>query len=345
MRKLSSLFKKRDNSEEVVLVDSSIENIAPHIPSQRTATAEKSEGNYVKTEPLKDSSQGEEEDNYDASRYIVDVTDVSWDDVAGMQSVKSDLQEVVVLLQPDEEVQKAIEHFNLDPLKGMLMYGPPGCGKTLVAKALAAQCNATFYLIDGPEIKSKWIGESAKILRSVYKDAQKNKPAIIFIDEIDAIAMSRDSPNISETTRDLVNTLLTLLNGIKDINGIFTIGATNCPRLLDSALIRSGRLGKGVHVRLPDEEGRKQILEKKFSKIPLSSEITIAELVERTNNYSGADIASMADDSARLAWRRNGYKADGEVSREDIDEALKKGTSVSWECITDYERWEKDAFQ
>lgn len=318
-------------------------SIGPHFNSSNSSNQKNEK--KIKCNPIRDTSLVDGDEELDVSRYIVDVSGFSWEDIAGMEAVKQELKEVVALLKPDKDVLEAIEHFKIETLKGLLMFGPPGCGKTLIAKALASECDATFYLINGPEIKTKWVGESAKILRKVYRDAQKNEPAIIFIDEIDSICMSRDCSAISETTRDIVNTLLPLLDGMKDIEGVFTIGATNRPELLDNAILRPGRLGKGVHVHLPDQEARRAILTNKYAKLPLAKDVNLEEIVVKTNGYSGADIAGMVSDSARIAWRRNSHKADGEIILEDIEEALKKGPSISQECVAGNKRWEQYAFE
>jgi len=359
---IQALFGRKKSTKKTVTKDNNekTEEISPSLPSERKNyssskkynqkgkqhfSAGANKGKSRMNKPLKDRSLEKDEESIDINRFIVDVSGISWDDIAGMDSVKEELQEVVALLKPSKETQEAIEHYNIETFKGMLMYGPPGCGKTMVAKALAAECNATFYLINGPEIKTKWIGESARVVREVYRDAQNNKPAIIFIDEIDSVCMSRETSSISETTRDIVNSLLTTLDGLQEMDGVFTIGATNRPELLDSAILRSGRLGKGVRIDLPAEEARRGILEAKYSKIPLADDIQIDELVESTAGYSGADIAGMVSDSARYAWRRNNHQAGGQVSREDIEKALRKGSSVSQECVAGYKRWEQYAFQ
>jgi transitional endoplasmic reticulum ATPase len=350
---------EKNTNDSLYQAKSRDKQINPHLPSRQMAsqqmncTVRSHDEHYEtpasctkqRTAPIKDISQGNDSDEISVNRFIVDVAGISWDNIIGMDEVKEELQEVVALLRPDMETQKAIEHWNIEPLKGMLMYGPPGCGKTLIAKALAAQCGATFYLINGPEIKSKWVGESANTLRNVYRDAKKNQPSIVFIDEIDSMCMSRESSAISETTRDLVNALLPLLDGMKDVKNVFTIGATNRPELLDSALLRTGRLGKGIRIDLPDEQMRLAILGAKFAKMPLAENVCLQEIVDRTYGYSGADITGVVTDSARYAWRRNGHKPNGSITMKDIQKALEKGPTVSSETVAGYMRWEQYAFQ
>lgn len=280
------------------------------------------------------------------SNYLVDVSGISWEDVIGMEELKEDLKDVIAFLSPNEETRQSMEYWGIVPQKGMLMYGPPGCGKTLIGKAIASQCNARFYLINGPEIKNKYVGESVKRLKEVYREAKKNPPAIIFIDEIDAIAVTRDSSVISETGRDIVTTLLTELDGIKELSGVLTIGATNYPQVIDRALLRPGRLGKGLRVDLPTEEMRLSIIKKGFAKKPISNDVDVIEIVKITQGFSGADIVNMINTAALHAMRNNGRKAIGSISMADIRSSIQRtGRSVSSDILADYIRWEKHAFE
>jgi len=279
-----------------------------------------------------------------SDNYLIDVSGYSWDSVVGMDDVKEELQEIVALLRPDKATRQAIEHWGIEHPKGMLMYGPPGCGKTFIAKCLASECNASFYLINGPAIMTKWIGESAKNMREIFKAARNNKPSIIFIDEIDAVSTSRDLVS-SESMREVVTTLLTQLDGLDELSGVFTIGATNNPDLIDPALLRPGRLDKGVFVSLPSDDMRKELLVREFSNRPVDSNIDFDELANITMNYSAADIVAMADRAAKIAWRRNKYKPTGRITLDDIYKAhTKTGSSVSSDKLVGYQRWAAYAF-
>ncbi len=194
---LLKLFQKKKTTSR---------DIDPSLPSSRKSPKygpqNSSSVSHEKLESLMDINHSDGE--ISPNSYLVDVSGVSWDDVIGMDDLKEDLKDVIAFLSPDEEVRQSMEYWGIVPQKGMLMFGPPGCGKTLIGKAIASQCNARFYLINGPEIKNKYVGESVKRLKEVYREAKKNPPAIIFIDEIDAIAVTRESSVISETGRDIV---------------------------------------------------------------------------------------------------------------------------------------------
>jgi transitional endoplasmic reticulum ATPase len=224
------------------------------------------------------------------------------------------------------------------------MYGPPGCGKTHIAKALASECKAKFYLINGPEIMDMHVGEAAKKLRAIYETAQQQKPSIIFIDEIDSIATRRDVSQ-SQSAQEVITTLLSLMDGLKEIDGIFTIGATNCPEMIDTALLRPGRMGKGIYVNVPDPETREALLNKYLNNKPLEEDVCVEELVDKSHNCSIADIVAIVDTAARIAWRRNGRKATGKINQMDFLKAHEStGSSVSTEKLIAYEQWRNYAF-
>jgi transitional endoplasmic reticulum ATPase len=337
---LLKLFQKKKTMSQDIVPNLPSSRQSPKYSPKETITA--SHGNRL--ESLKDGHYSADE--ISPSSYLVDVSGISWDDVIGMEDLKEDLKDVIAFLSPDEEVRQSMEYWGITPQKGMLMFGPPGCGKTLIGKAIASQCNARFYLINGPEIKNKYVGESVKRLKEVYREAKRNPPSIIFIDEIDAIAVTRESSVISETGRDIVTTLLTELDGVKELSGVLTIGATNYPQVIDQALLRPGRLGKGLRVDLPTEEMRLTILKKGFAKKPIGDDVDLNEIARITQGFSGADIVNMINTSALHAMRNNGRKAIGSISMADVKSSLQRtGRSVSTDALADYVRWEKHAFE
>lgn len=281
---------------------------------------------------------------WDASKYLVDLTGYSWDDVIGMEDMKEDLQDVVALLSPDVSTREAMDHWGLKCPRGMLMYGPPGCGKTHIAKALASQCKARFYLINGPEIMDRHVGEAAKRLRAIYKAAEQYKPSIIFIDEMDSITISRSMAQ-TQAAQEVITTLLGLMDGLKELDGVFTIGATNCPEMIDSALLRPGRLNRGVFVGVPTPETRRSIFRQYMKDKPLADDVDLDELVDRTEGYSIADIVGMVNKASTIAWRNSGRKSVGTITHTDLMNAHDRTrTSISTDKLISYHRWRENAF-
>jgi transitional endoplasmic reticulum ATPase len=194
------------------------------------------------------------------------------------------------------------------PVKGILLYGPPGTGKTLLAKAVANESEANFISISGPQVLSKWIGESEKAVRELFRRARMAAPCIIFIDEIDSIAPIRgSSDNDSKVTERVVDTLLTELDGMKSMKNIVVIAATNRPDMLDPALMRAGRFDRSIEVGLPDEKARLQILEIHTKKMPLES-VKLKELSKLTEGYTGADVENLCREAGMVAIREGAKK-------------------------------------
>ncbi len=225
---------------------------------------------------------------------------VKWEQVGGLEKVKQELKEIIEYSLSNPEI---LERFGLTPIKGVLLYGPPGTGKTLLAKAAATEANANFIAINGPEIFSKWVGESEKNIREIFKKARQTAPCIIFIDEIDAIASYRSGEDTNKVEQKVVNTLLTEMDGIKNNRQILVIGATNRIDIIDPALLRPGRFDKKIEIPLPNREERLEILKIHTSKMPLSQDVNLAQLVDMMDGYSGADIADVAREAALNAIR------------------------------------------
>ncbi|MEM0438940.1 MAG: CDC48 family AAA ATPase [Sulfolobales archaeon] len=225
---------------------------------------------------------------------------VTWEDIGDLEEAKARLREIVELPMRHPEL---FRHLGIEPPKGVLLYGPPGVGKTLLAKALANEVGAYFIAINGPEIMSKFYGESEQRLREIFEEAQKNAPAIIFIDEIDAIAPKRDEV-MGEVERRVVAQLLTLMDGLKGRGDVIVIGATNRPHAVDPALRRPGRFDREIEIPLPDKQGRYEILTIHTRNMPLAEDVDLRKIAEITHGYTGADLAALVKEAALHALRR-----------------------------------------
>jgi transitional endoplasmic reticulum ATPase len=228
------------------------------------------------------------------------VPTVTYEDIGGLGKIIPKIREMIELPLRHPEI---FERLGIEPPKGVLLYGPPGCGKTLIAKAVANESGAHFISLAGPEIFSKWYGQTEENLRKVFEEAEKNAPSIIFIDEIDAIAPKREEVT-GEVERRTVSQLLTLMDGLKSRGKVIVIAATNRPNALDPALRRTGRFDREIEIPVPDKKGRKEILQIHTRHMPLDKDVNLDELAERTYGFVGADIAGLAKEAAMHALRR-----------------------------------------
>ena len=235
---------------------------------------------------------------------FVEVPDVKWDDIGGLSSIKQELQEAV---EWPLKYQGVFAYADAMPPKGILLYGPPGTGKTLMAKAAANESEANFISIKGPELLSKWVGESEKGVREVFRKARQAAPCIIFFDEVDAIAPRRGGGMgaDSHVTERLISQLLTELDGLEILTNVVVIAATNRPDIVDPALLRPGRFDRLLYVPPPDRNSRLQIIKIHTKKKPLAEDINMDDLVGHTEGYTGADIASLASAAVMLALREH----------------------------------------
>ncbi len=227
------------------------------------------------------------------------VPKVSYEDIGGLDKEIERVREMVELPLRHPEL---FDKVGIEAPKGVLLHGPPGTGKTLMAKAVASETNANFYNIGGPEIMSKYYGESEGRLREIFEEAEKNQPAIIFIDEIDSIAPKRDEVT-GETERRIVAQLLSLMDGLKTRGKVIVIGATNRAHALDPALRRPGRFDREIEIGMPDREGRKEVLEIHTRGMPLAGDVDLETLAGLTHGYVGADMEALAKEAAMLALR------------------------------------------
>jgi len=270
---------------------------------------------------------------------LVEVPKVTWDDVGGLEDIKREIIEAVEWpLKYPEKFKK----FGIKPPKGVLLYGPPGTGKTLIAKAVANEAEANFISVKGPELLNKWLGESEKAVRKIFKKARQVAPCIIFFDEIDAIAQMRGLDEGNRAVERVVNQLLTEMDGLEELEGVVVIGATNRPDILDPALLRPGRFDRLVYVRPPDKKSRLAIFKIHTRNMPLADDVDLEELAELTEGYVGADIEAVCREAVMLALREN-INAE-KVEMRHFLEALKKiKPSVNESMLSFYERFEEKA--
>jgi len=249
---------------------------------------------------------------------MVEVPEVSWEDIGGLNDTKDRLKEMVEWPQkyPDR-----FEKMGIEVPKGILMYGMPGTGKTLLAKAVANEANANFISIKGPEVFSKYVGESEEAVREIFKKARQVAPCILFIDEIDSIAPRRGGRSSDSGVGDrVVNQLLTELDGIESLEGVTVIAATNRPDMIDPAIMRPGRVDRNVEVEIPDEEGRRKIFEVHTRDMPVGDDVDLDELGEMTEGYVGSDIESVCREAGMNALRSD--IDSGEATMEEFEEAI-----------------------
>ncbi|MEB3844862.1 MAG: CDC48 family AAA ATPase, partial [Desulfurococcales archaeon] len=240
------------------------------------------------------------------------VPKVTYEDIGGLRDVIVKVRELIELPLRHPEL---FARLGIEPPKGVLLYGPPGTGKTLLAKAVANESDANFIAINGPEIMSKFYGESEQRLREIFEEAKKNAPSIIFIDEIDAIAPKRDEV-VGEVERRVVAQLLALLDGLESRGQVIVIGATNRPNAIDPALRRPGRFDREIEVTLPDKQGRLEILQIHTRHMPLAEDVDLEKIAEMTKGYTGADLAALAKEAAMNALRR--YLPEIDIEQEKI---------------------------
>ena len=270
---------------------------------------------------------------------LVEIPNVKWEDIGGLEEVKQKLKEVVEwpLKYPDK-----FKHFHITPPKGILLYGPPGTGKTLLAKAVANESGANFISVKGPELLSKYVGESEKKLREIFRKAKQAAPSIIFFDEIDAMTHTRGISR-TEVVDTLVSQLLTEMSGIEELKNVVVMAATNRPDIIDYSLLRPGRFDRHILVPAPDEKARLEILKIHTRGIPLSKDVNLEELAKKTKNFSGADLESLCRESAMRALRENleNKKVD-KVEKRHFEETLKKmRPSIPEAVAKSYEEFDK----
>ncbi|RBI59840.1 AAA family ATPase [halophilic archaeon] len=251
---------------------------------------------------------------------LVEIPDVSYDDVGGLEQVK---HELVRSVEWPLTYPQMFNKLRTEAPKGVLLYGPPGTGKTLMARAVANASNVNFISVRGPELLNKFVGESERAVREVFQRARQTAPTIIFFDEIDSIAPERGGSFDSQVTERVVSQLLTDLDGIEELRGVFVLGATNRPDMIDRALLRPGRLEKNIYVPVPDQEARREIFLVHVRDMPVADDIDFDDLAEQTDGYTGGDIEAIVREASMLALDEavTMVESEGVDSAEEIDEA------------------------
>ncbi len=268
---------------------------------------------------------------------FIEAPTTTWEDIGGLETTKQEIKEAV---EWPLKFPGVFKNLGVTAPKGILLYGPPGTGKTLLAKAVAHESEANFILINGPELLSKWVGESERGIRKIFEKARQASPCIVFFDEIDAITPRRGRGNDTNVTERMVNQFLTELDGLQELNDVVVIGATNRPDMLDPALLRPGRFDRILLIPVPDQKARLKILQIHTKPMPLAKDVNLDILAEKTPNFVGADIEALCRESAILALRKDMEAK--VVSMKNFNEALKKvRASVSPEDIKAYEEIEE----
>ncbi|OAG29465.1 transitional endoplasmic reticulum ATPase [Nematocida displodere] len=243
---------------------------------------------------------------------VLEAPNISWSDIGGLEKVKTELKEMV---QYPVEYPELYQEFGMNPSRGVLFYGPPGCGKTLLAKAVASQCNANFISVKGPELLTMWVGESEANLRELFDKARGAAPCVLFFDEIDSIARTRGGAGdrSSGGATQILNQMLTEMDGMNAKKNVFVIGATNRPDIIEPALMRPGRLDQLIYIPLPDEESRLCILKANLKNSPLHESVDLARVAQKTVGFSGADLTEVCQRACKFAVKE---KIEHEIRRK-----------------------------
>jgi len=233
---------------------------------------------------------------------VVEVPNVKWEDIGGLEEVKKNLQEMI--LYPIDHPDK-FQKFGMQPSKGVLFYGPPGCGKTLLAKAVANECSANFISVKGPELLTMWFGESESNVRDVFEKARSAAPCVLFFDELDSIGVARGGGHgdAGGAGDRVINQLLTEMDGVGVRKNVFFIGATNRPEILDEALMRPGRLDQLIYIPLPDQPSRLGVLKANLRKTPIAKDVDLDFVAKITEGFSGADLTELCQRACKAGIR------------------------------------------
>ena len=306
-------------------------NLDEPIPGEIIQELKIEDGDFIKASNMVEPSAMRE--------VMVEIPDASWEDIGGLDEIKQELQEAVdwPLKYP-----KLFEKAGIRPLNGILLFGPPGCGKTLLAKAIANESKSNFIAIKGPEIFSKWVGESERAVREIFRKARQAAPSIIYFDEIDAISAGRGSHESTHTFASIVNQILVEMDGIENRKGVVTIASTNRPDIVDPAFLRPGRFDRLIYVKEPDFEARLKILDVHSKAMPLAEDVSLKEIAQNTVGYSGADLENVCREAGMQAIREKMDTLE-KIEKKHFDFALSKIKSTLPKELT--ERYESIAKQ
>ncbi len=250
---------------------------------------------------------------------LIEVPKVKWEDIGGLEEIKKSMKEVI---EWPLKYSDTFKRLGIRPPTGVLLFGPPGCGKTLLAKAVANESGANFISVKGPEMLSMWVGESEKHIREVFRRAKQVAPAIIFFDEIDALVPKRGMNVNDNVSERVVSQLLSEISGLEELHGVVVIAATNRPDMIDKALLRPGRFDRQVLVPTPDEKSRLAILSVHTKGMPVADDIDLKKIANATTGFSGADLEALAREAGMYSMRRNPDAAD-KVTKTDFDKAMR----------------------
>jgi transitional endoplasmic reticulum ATPase len=266
---------------------------------------------------------------------MIEVPNVKWEDVGGLEDIKQELKEAIEwpLNHPD-----LFEKAGIRPINGVLLFGPPGCGKTLLAKAIATESKCNFISIKGPEIFSKWVGESEKTIREIFRKARLSAPSIVYFDEIDAITSGRGGFEGSHVFESIVNQILVEMDGLEKREGIVVIASTNRPDMVDPALLRPGRFDRLLYCHAPDLDSRLKILEVHTKKMPLAPDVSLRRVANQTEGYSGADLENLAREAGMQAIREKMENFDLVEWRHFEFSLSKVKSSLSQDFIDQYDK-------
>ncbi len=270
---------------------------------------------------------------------MVEIPDIGWDDVGGLEDLKQELREAV---EWPLKYPKLFEKAGIRPLNGILLFGPPGCGKTLLAKAIANESQSNFIAIKGPEIYSKWVGESERAIREIFRKARQAAPSIIYFDEIDAISSGRGDYEGTHTFASIVNQILVEMDGIENRKGIVIIASTNRPDIVDPAFLRPGRFDRLIFVEAPDLDSRLSILNVHTKNMPLGEDVSLKRIAQVTEGYSGADLENVCREAGMQAIREKMDKLE-KIENKHFEFSLSKIKSTLPKSIL--ERYENMAKQ
>jgi transitional endoplasmic reticulum ATPase len=272
---------------------------------------------------------------------FIEPTNTRWGDVGGLDDAK---QEIIETIEWPLKNPKKFTDMGIKPPKGIVLFGPPGTGKTLLARAVAGESQANFINIRGPELLSKWVGESERAVRETFRKARQVSPSIVFFDELDALAPARGGEGEgSRVSERVVNQILTELDGLVELEGVVVIGASNRPDIIDPALLRPGRFDRLVYVGPPSKEGRVSIFKIHTRHMPLSPEVDLTQLADMTENYVGSDIEAVCREAAMLALREN-FEA-REVGVKHFHDAIKKVKPTMNDMVSGYYKNIRDHFK